>query len=1100
MKDSETEGWRRGPAPWTTQTAMAVVLATSTMIGCSKAADSDDVIRQEIVAPSASTAPARTVVHSGADIANIGVEAAQQGAATPATAAAALKAQAYAANIRGVRAEHVSPISRPISRPAVSSRATVIVHLQGSSLESYQTLDDSKFFVEVKTLEARQARFMTRLERRWPGAKIIARTRHLLNAVFVEIDRDQIPALKEDPDAVRVVEVKDYQMSLSETVPYLGGAAAHAAGFEGVGIRVAVIDSGIDYHHAALGGSGLVEDYDADDPAIIEPGSFPTTKIVGGTDFIGSEWPRGPLAPDPDPLDDGPGGGHGTHVADIIGGTLGVAPGASLYALKVCSSVASSCSGVGLAQALEFAVDPNGDGRTNDHVDIINMSLGSDYGQPFDDDLSLAVERASALGVLTVSSAGNGADRPFVAGTPAATRSAISVAQTQVPSAHLTFMTVDFPVDRAGDFMAVPQRWSGTLADTMTGPVQYADGQGGNLNGCEAFAEGSLTGQIVYVDRGACNFSNKIRNIEEAGGVLGIIGLVTPGEPFFGSFGGGDPISIPGYMISQADADILRAGDAIVTFDPNNIRSLAGSMVSSSSRGPRNYDVMIKPDVGAPGASVSALVGTGDQTSAFGGTSGASPMVAGAAAVLLEARLLQHRRPLPFELKALLANTAEETIANDQNGAPAAVTRVGSGEVRLDRAIVSPVAAWDDQNGTPSLSFGFKDVADDVLVLRRQIRVRNYTARTRNFNVHWSYRHTEDDTGAVVLETPATVRVDAQRDAVFEVVLTIHGSMLPSNAMSSGAEGADPASLTLNEFDGDVFLDDGRNAIHLPWHVLPRKSASVHATRNRVELDSDGQDRLILTNAGQETAQNEVFSLVGLSPNLPSGAAGAQEPTPDLRAFGVRTATVAEGVCGPAESFVWRFAFNSWERQTHLVAVNFGVRLDIDGDGKNDFIVRSGDLSEVGSGSTDGRQITLVEDLAQEENVRAGYVEHAMNTANTIIEVCAEQIGLSGADLGLTHVKATVTATDTISGGPGDRIDNLTLIPGGEEYIGKVEDVPANASGTLEIQDLGPLLGATPELGVMVVTNSDRGEGHRGGATQDSETLLLLLPNVFLPE
>ena len=155
--------------------------------------------------------------------------------------------------------------------------------------------------------------------------------------------------------------------------------------------------------------------------------------MVGGYDFVGSVWPNGPEAPDADPLDDGPASGHGTHVADIIAGATGVAPGASLYAVKVCSSVSTSCSGIALIQGMDFAVDPNGDGKTKDHVDIVNMSLGSTYGQPFDDDLSLAVDNATALGVLTVASAGNSADKPYITGTPSAAPTALSVAQTAVP-------------------------------------------------------------------------------------------------------------------------------------------------------------------------------------------------------------------------------------------------------------------------------------------------------------------------------------------------------------------------------------------------------------------------------------------------------------------------------------------------------------------------------------------------------------------------------------------------------------------------------------------------------------------------------------------
>ena len=117
----------------------------------------------------------------------------------------------------------------------------------------------------------------------------------------------------------------------------------------------------------------------------------------------------------------------------------------SLYAVKVCSSVTTSCSGIALIQGMEFAADPNGDGKVNDRVDIINMSLGSDYGQPFDDDLSAAVDNATKLGILTVASAGNGSDKPYVAGTPRRRVTALSVAQTSVPSAFLPLMQIMAP-------------------------------------------------------------------------------------------------------------------------------------------------------------------------------------------------------------------------------------------------------------------------------------------------------------------------------------------------------------------------------------------------------------------------------------------------------------------------------------------------------------------------------------------------------------------------------------------------------------------------------------------------------------------------------
>src|SRR5690606_28000409 len=234
------------------------------------------------------------------------------------------------------------------------------------------------------------------------------------------------------------------------------------------------------------------------------------------------------------------------------GGRGVVAPGADLYAVKVCSAVSPACSGVALLNAMDFALDPDGDGNIDDAVDIINMSLGSDYGVAFHDDLSLAVENAASVGVLTVAAAGNGSDKPYIAGTPSNSPSALSVAQTNVPSAVQALMEVVAPPDIAGFSMAVHQPWSAPLTSAFQAPLQYGDGAGGNLDGCAPFAPGSLEGLAVLVDRGTCNFTLKILNIELGGGEVGIIGLIAPGDPFIGGDGGDGPITIPGFMISLA--------------------------------------------------------------------------------------------------------------------------------------------------------------------------------------------------------------------------------------------------------------------------------------------------------------------------------------------------------------------------------------------------------------------------------------------------------------------------------------------------------------------------------------------------------------------
>src|SRR5919197_3138793 len=163
-----------------------------------------------------------------------------------------------------------------------------------------------------------------------------------------------------------------------------------------------MLDTGVDYTHKDLGGPGTLAAYTAaygtttmDRRNTTTDGLFPTAKVIAGFDFVGEKWPNGALAPDPDPIDCAPSvivvpgkppvpcdGGHGTHTADIVGGRSidgthkGIAPGAKLVAVKVCSSVTNACSGVAILEGIDFALDPNQDGDISDAVDVISMSIG----------------------------------------------------------------------------------------------------------------------------------------------------------------------------------------------------------------------------------------------------------------------------------------------------------------------------------------------------------------------------------------------------------------------------------------------------------------------------------------------------------------------------------------------------------------------------------------------------------------------------------------------------------------------------------------------------------------------------------------------------
>jgi hypothetical protein len=290
-------------------------------------------------------------------------------------------------------------------------KVRVVVQMAAPSLVEFQAASGMSASADmaaaaVSAVEAQQAQVVASAQSLDSSVTVLGSVHKVLNAVMLEIDAAAVKQLAADPSVRSVRPVINYERDLAETVPYIGAKAVQDLGFDGTGVKVAVLDSGIDYTHAAFGGPGTLEAYElaygiaiTDTRNTTRDGLFPTAKVVEGIDFVGEAWPNGPLAIDEDPIDFE---GHGTHVGDIIGGAGGVAPGVDLYAVKVCSAVSSSCSGVALIQGMDYVVDPNGDDDTSDRMDIVNMSLGSSYGMVFDDDLSQAVEAATLAGVLTV--------------------------------------------------------------------------------------------------------------------------------------------------------------------------------------------------------------------------------------------------------------------------------------------------------------------------------------------------------------------------------------------------------------------------------------------------------------------------------------------------------------------------------------------------------------------------------------------------------------------------------------------------------------------------------------------------------------------------
>lgn len=292
--------------------------------------------------------------------------------------------------------------------------------------------------------------------------QILYRTQRVYNGIGLRINPARLPELAALPGVVAIHPLPVHTIETARAVPFLGTPTlwdqVYPGGLTGESISIGIIDTGIDYFHRHFGGPG--PGYASNNPMVITDVvagiTFPTARVVGGWDFAGDSYnvlPGGDPVPrpDPDPVDCW---GHGTHVAGIAagGGVLwpgaaaytgtytsdldfpqfaigpGVAPQAELYALKVFG-----CGGASnlVSAALEWAVDPDGDGDFSDRLDVVNLSVGSSYGS-YDDPSSVAANNAALAGVIVVAASGNSGDAYYIVNSPGVADRAISVAATSL--------------------------------------------------------------------------------------------------------------------------------------------------------------------------------------------------------------------------------------------------------------------------------------------------------------------------------------------------------------------------------------------------------------------------------------------------------------------------------------------------------------------------------------------------------------------------------------------------------------------------------------------------------------------------------------------
>ncbi len=504
----------------------------------------------------------------------------------------------------------------------------------------------------------------------------------LWNGVSVSIKPAQLSTLARLPEVANLYPVETYALPepADENIPELATAIAmtgadvvQASGITGAGVRVGVIDSGIDIDHPDFGGSGTNGTT-----------AFPTARIPYGYDFVGDAF-NGDNTPVPDAIPDDH-LGHGTHVAGIIGANgvvKGVAPGVVFGAYRVFGNSGFTTADVMIA-AMERALA--------DGMQVVNMSIGSAFQWP-QYPTATAADRLVNKGVVVVCSIGNsGANGLYSAGAPGLGKKVIGVASFENTHNTLPFFTVSPDATKIGYSTATgspPAPLAGRFPMARTGTATSTNDAVAPLPG------GSLAGKIALIRRGGGTFYTKALNAQNAG-AIGVVIYNNVAGRVGANIAGAPPITIPVVTISDTEGVLIDSRLAVGPVDltwTGSVQSFpapastAGLISSFSSYG-LSPDLELKPDIGAPGGNIYSTypLEFGGYAS-LSGTSMASPHVAGTAALYLAA--FPHT---PSQaMGRILQNTAQPKPwwGNPTLGFLDNVHRQGAGMVAIDRAIAA---------------------------------------------------------------------------------------------------------------------------------------------------------------------------------------------------------------------------------------------------------------------------------------------------------------------------------------------------------------------------------------------------------------------------
>lgn len=715
------------------------------------------------------------------------------------------------------------------------------------------------------------------------------------------------------------------------TITFIGADKLHKAGISGQGMRVGIIDTGIDYTHAMLGGAGKKEIFDSINPSIATE-YFPNQKVIGGADFVGTDYSAG--APeveknipkrDVNPIDEG---GHGSHVGGTVAGLgdgvktySGVAPEAKLYALKVFGKEGST-SDIAVIQALEYAADPSEKVNPAERLDVVNLSLGGGYGKP-KILYSEAIRNLTRGGTVVVASAGNSGDNPYIVGAPSTADEAISVA------ASIDDMDQNIKMPAAGlkignEAEKLFEMVEGTIGSSaveshLSGPLVYIG------NSAEPISEETklqVKGKIALIDRGGVNEEGKAISFVdklEVAVKLGAVGVVVAnnkdGSPI--PMGGGEKdkkFSIPAVMVTKAIGASIKEAlknkiEAVFNFSTGEIitrNDLIDTITDFSSRGPRSTDSLIKPEIAGPGANViSAAMGTGSEGVQFSGTSMSGPHIAGVMTLLKQA----FPKLKVDELKAKILNNSKIMM---KGAVHVPVSLQGAGRVQVEQAFKSQVIVMP-----ATLSLGEVPVSSNKTV-PKMITLTNYSDKDIAFSS--SVLSGKN----IKVSLASSFKVKANSSLKLTVSFTFQRSSEEENNIES---------------DGFVVLQslDGAEKIHLPFLGVLNKvtniSGSDFLTLTNSQDDKLGTEvRLTLKNKGKNDGDALIFNRLGtderkkvLPPlNLSKGA------TCDLEAAGIRV--VSKSIEGEDKK-VLQVGVKLYDALSMWQPCDVSLQIDIDGDG-----------------------------------------------------------------------------------------------------------------------------------------------------------------------